>query len=353
MATKKNTQIGDYEYYRITKTVGHKDGKPIRKQFLGTSKRNAELKYEQWKEEQKERHGFVDANKTFGELCMFYKDNVFAVNSKYTDNTKVRYSGAFERFAKNGKTNILSMPMQDVTPADIQLAYNEFDAHLSTLQALNKFFRGFFGWSVLSGYSSDLLSAVVLPKKPYDKYKDNIVIWTDGELSQIINNADRPKLKMMSVIGAYSGLRIGEVLALQKGDIDQTAIHVTKQLQNGDLVPCKYGSERDIPLHPFLKAEYELYMQGLDSDFLFTTSTGRLIDYSSIKHQFRNMYKRIGVPHKSFHTYRATFCTNLCRSGVPIQIAADLMGHKSVDVTARFYTFIDAQSKIDAIKSLT
>ena len=44
MATKKNTQIGEYEYYRFTKTIGHKpDGKPIKKQFLGTSKRDAEL----------------------------------------------------------------------------------------------------------------------------------------------------------------------------------------------------------------------------------------------------------------------------------------------------------------------
>lgn len=38
MTTKKNTQIGEYEYYRITKTIGHTaNGERIRKQFLGTS----------------------------------------------------------------------------------------------------------------------------------------------------------------------------------------------------------------------------------------------------------------------------------------------------------------------------
>ena len=48
MATKTNTNIRGYKYYRLTKTVGHKNGKPVRKQFLGRSKAEAEKKYADW-----------------------------------------------------------------------------------------------------------------------------------------------------------------------------------------------------------------------------------------------------------------------------------------------------------------
>ena len=60
MATKKNTAVlrGDkeYNYFRITRTVGHewKDGKriPIKKQFYGTSKGDAEKQFRAYQEEQ-------------------------------------------------------------------------------------------------------------------------------------------------------------------------------------------------------------------------------------------------------------------------------------------------------------
>ena len=45
MAKKTNFESNGKEYFRITKTIGHKaDGTPIRKQFYGTGKKEAEEK---------------------------------------------------------------------------------------------------------------------------------------------------------------------------------------------------------------------------------------------------------------------------------------------------------------------
>ena len=45
MAKKTNTVIDGKEYYRITKTIGHNsNGTPIRKQFYGSCKSEAEEK---------------------------------------------------------------------------------------------------------------------------------------------------------------------------------------------------------------------------------------------------------------------------------------------------------------------
>lgn len=54
MATKTNITIErngkEYKYFRITRTIGHENGKPIKKQFVGSSKKEAEEKYKQFLE---------------------------------------------------------------------------------------------------------------------------------------------------------------------------------------------------------------------------------------------------------------------------------------------------------------
>jgi len=49
MAKKTNVTINGVGYYRLRKTIGKdKNGNPIRKPFYGSSKKDAEAKYEEW-----------------------------------------------------------------------------------------------------------------------------------------------------------------------------------------------------------------------------------------------------------------------------------------------------------------
>ena len=44
------------------------------------------------------------------------------------------------------------------------------------------------------------------------------------------------------------------------------------------------------------------------------------------------------------YTLRHTYCTDLERAGVPINIARQLMGHESIEVTAQIYTHKSEES---------
>lgn len=81
-----------------------------------------------------------------------------------------------------------------------------------------------------------------------------------------------------------------------------------------------------------------------DTDFIFTTNEGGLYDRHNITHACNRYYDRIGVPRKGIHTYRHTFGTMLCRKGIPIQTAAELLGHEDINDTAKYY-----MKKIDSI----
>ena len=49
MPRRTNVTINNSEYYRTTCTVGHKpDGSPIRKQFYGKSRKEAEVKRDEY-----------------------------------------------------------------------------------------------------------------------------------------------------------------------------------------------------------------------------------------------------------------------------------------------------------------
>ena len=101
--TIKSSKGKEYEYFRITRTVGHryKEGKkvPIKKQFTGSSERDAKRKYKEWLIDHEEESVF-DNSKTFGELAEFYNENILAVNSRYSPGTRELYSRAYENHIK-------------------------------------------------------------------------------------------------------------------------------------------------------------------------------------------------------------------------------------------------------------
>ena len=132
MATKKNTAIkrGDkeYNYYRITRTVGHewKDGKkiPIKKQFTGTSKGNAEQKYKKYLENlHKEKENCIDNTKPLGDLMQYYADNVLSVDKKYAHGTRLRYLSSYNVHIKGA--DFTRKAASHVSAADIQIFYME------------------------------------------------------------------------------------------------------------------------------------------------------------------------------------------------------------------------------------
>lgn len=366
MATKKNTSINGKDYYRIKRVVGHKyvDGKKvaIHKQFYGSSKGDAEKKYKAYLEEQaKAKYDQVveDDASTLGMRANEYIENVLNSTSKYAPGTKALYKRAYNKHVKD--TWIDKMRARDIKAKDLQKFYNELDITYHALESVKKFVNALFKWMAINEYANNITLAVESPEKEKVVHKKGIVVWDDNDLDTVLRLSEGHRHRLLVYMLNYTGMRISELLDLKYSDIEDGVIHITSQLYEGSHPLPKYDSVRDVPMHSKLARELEVHRawheeemrkNGYQSEYIFTTKTGHQYDRHNLNTSMNRFYKSIGVEGNGFHVYRATFCTNLCRAKVPLEVASKLLGHKSLEVTAAHYALIRQDTKQSAIDLL-
>lgn len=358
MATKTNTEINGRQYFRIRRTI---DG--VQKNFYGSSKTDAEKKYRQYIEDLARKKDGVEGRKdavTFGGLAQEYVDTILSVSSKYAQGTIVRYTSSYKTYI--AESELVDMKIRDVKASTIQRFYNDLDVSQEALRSINKFMSGLYKWIARSGYSENVLTAVEIPKKKSNSRKHDIEIWTDDEIQTILTSITPGHRQYFLVhLLLYTGMRISEALALKYSDIEDDVIHVDLQYYMGEFKAPKYNSKRTVPMHKDLKDAFEIHKawhraemkkNKYKTDYVFTTSTGGMYHTSSIRTALKRFCESNGIQYRNIHTYRATFCTQLCRCGVPLEVASKLMGHKSMEVTAKHYALVRQETQREAIDKL-
>ena len=362
MATKKNTTINGKEYYRIRRTI---DGKV--KAFYGTSKHDAEQKYRRYLEQlAKEGHKQNKETASIHDRAWEFIDNSLSVSQRYAQSTIKRYRMAYTAHIQG--TWFDDLTASAVRASDIQRLYNGLNVSASGISQINKFMTAFWKWMVLNEYAQNIKEAVEIPRKPESKRSDGIIVWEEDEIRAILHGLDAstsPSVPVRMVflvkLLIYTGVRIGEAMSLRYSDFRDGFIHIERQYYEGEIKKPKCNSSRVIPMHDALieplkkhKAwqEAEMKEKGYKTEYLFTTSKGTHYINTNIRIVLNRYYDSIGVPHKKIHAYRSTFCTQLCRCDVPLEVASKLLGHKSLEVTARHYQLIKNDTIEDAIQKL-
>ncbi len=158
-----------------------------------------------------------------------------------------------------------------------------------------------------------------------------------------------PEYYELVLVMGRAGLRIGEALALEWGDIDFKAgrIHVTKNLSPGRglTTPKSKRSRRQVVMSTGLAdALKELRARQLAHwleagqpapDRLFhNTAAGRLL-YPKFRERFQKL--QAGGLLRTPHDLRHTFASLHLQSGTPVELVSEQMGHANVAITYRIY----------------
>lgn len=164
------------------------------------------------------------------------------------------------------------------------------------------------------------------------------------------------------LISLYTGLRLGELLALkwQNVDLKNKILYVkattSNCTQNHQLIvieslPKTNSSIREIPLNSILVKILKKLKS--PNTYVLSNKFGAKIDYRGYQMSFTRILRKLKIKHYGFHSLRHTFATRLLESGVDIKTISELMGHSSPTITLNRYVHTNLGNKRKAMQKLT
>lgn len=378
MAVKTNVAIGGHDYYQVKRKIGvDQYGQAVYKKFYGKSKGEALQKWEEYKREQASSPAASDDD-SLGKLAFSYTYEIMP-NEGLSPASVSLYESVYRRYFK--ESDLAIVPASKVHPSRVQKYLNKISSSgsiaPSSMAALGKWLNRFFRFLNVSGYCLNVMNAVMVPKirNPAAAEK-GIEFFSEDEVEKILSPPSR--LHFLYVLAFATGLREGELLGLKYSDIENGYINVRRSLNSrydilpdGSKVyltdvkePKTPSSYRKVPLPDTVLDELtahrelherEMEVRGYRTEYVFTTSAGKFIEKSNFITSWKRHLKRCGVRYLKFHACRATYCTMLCRRGIPLETASQILGHSSVNVTAQYYRAVgsdELRSAADVISDL-
>lgn len=165
------------------------------------------------------------------------------------------------------------------------------------------------------------------------------------------------------VLCLYTGLRIGELLALEWSDVDLSSglLRVSKSCYYGRDQDGVYGritdtpktrsSVRTIPLPKQLLPHLTAQKKKSRSALVVSNGTAP-ISVRSYQRSFSSLLARLDIPHRGFHSLRHTFATRALECGMDVKTLSELLGHKSPTVTLNRYAHSLIEHKRDMMNRL-
>ena len=255
------------------------------------------------------------------------------------------------------------LKLQKIT-IELSKRYLNYMIHLSVINRVLKYAV------LLDIIKTNPLDKVIRPKQ--QEKRETKKAFTKDELTEFLTLAEKHASPVLFVAWrtlAYTGLRRGELLALEWSDIDfenrtlrveRTLVRISGQLSTQS--PKTKKSRRKITLDPRtieilknwrLKQKKILFKNGAGkSELVFSNSSGGYLMESRLRDELRKFLKRYDLPIISVHGLRHTHASILFEAGIEAKQIADRLGHSRIQTTLDMYTHINDNQRYEVTDRL-
>ena len=320
---------------------------------------------------------FIPTEKTVEEV---YNDFVVAASMTRKPSTMRKHSNVFRNhiMPDMGHRFIKTIKVADIDNF-LSLKLSKGYA-VNYVKNMNKTLFAIFDHALNRGeIKENVMRKSIRIKEP----KAKVEVFTNEEITKILEVLKSSTCIIPTVIGLYTGMRKGEVIALRWSDISFTknTINVNKQLvyaTGGFCIdtPKSENSARIIKMSSHLK-EYLLDLKKeqeknkelagefwqdndifnritnkreLVTDFINIKPTGQVLNGDSLKYITKVM-RRHNIEFK-FHKLRHTHATQLLENGATIKMVQERLGHASPQVTLETYSHVTPIHEINIIDTI-
>jgi integrase len=203
-----------------------------------------------------------------------------------------------------------------------------------------------------------------LASQPMRVTEDEPNSLASDELRRFLEAAakEKPEVHAICVVGFFTGMRFGEIAALQWNDIreDDGLVLIRRSVWRNHVTTTKTGKTRSAALHPIILDVLRVHRASLvdrklpvmGAAWVFPSGTGRCHRASYLKRPFERILKAAQIEkHFSPHGMRRTFNNLMRQEHVDRTVLHATIGHSS-DKMTEHYSHVTKDEKLAAVDRL-
>ncbi len=229
--------------------------------------------------------------------------------------------------------NTLGKSPEQITTTDLRCYLTEYQSTRKTsrvtIDNIRRILSSFFSWLEDEDY------IIKSPARRIHKVKTAKVVketYTDEELEKMRDHCDSIRDLTMIDLLASSGMRVGEMVMLNREDINFT--------ERECVVLGKGNKERIVYFDARTKIHLQSYLNDRqDNDpalFVSLRSPYKRLKIGGVESRLRKLGLQLQIPKVHPHKFRRTLATSAIDKGMPIEQVQQLLGHQKIDTTLHY-----------------
>lgn len=230
-------------------------------------------------------------------------------------------------------TKTVEKPVQQITTDDIRQYLTVYQARRNsskvTIDNIRRILATFYSWLEDEDY---ILKS---PVRRIHKVKTAKIIkdtYTDEALEQMRDNCGSPRDLAIIDLLASSGMRVGELVALNRDDIDF--------IERECVVYGKGSKERLVYFDARTKIHLQNYLNGRTDNhpalFVSLRAPYNRLQIGGVESRLRQLGRKLAISKVYPHKFRRTLATTAIDKGMPIEQVQQLLGHQKIDTTMHY-----------------
>ena len=233
----------------------------------------------------------------------------------------------------NAMISVIDKNVRSIQTEELRTYLTEYQnkKHSSrvTIDNIRRILSSFFSWLEDEDYIIKSPVRRIHKVKTASNIKET---YSDEDLEKMRDNCVELRDLAMIDMLASTGMRVGEMVLLNRDDIDFT--------ERECIVFGKGDKERIVYFDARAKLHLQEYLDSRadNSPALFVSLRApyERIKIGGIEHRLREMGKRLNIPKVHPHKFRRTLATMAIDKGMPIEQLQRLLGHQRIDTTLQY-----------------